>query len=119
MTEPWFDPNRFGAYFGAIVGGGGGSLVGLLGALMGVLLPRGFGRAWFKAAGTVLVVVAACMLAVGLFAVAKGQPFGIWYPMVLTGLVLGPNAVVLRLVADKVGAAAERRKMEAQDLRGL
>ena len=33
MNEPWFEPNAFGAWFGAIVGGGGGTLVGLLGAM--------------------------------------------------------------------------------------
>ena len=34
-VTPWFDPNTFGAYYGAIMGGGGGTLGGVLGGLGG------------------------------------------------------------------------------------
>src|SRR4051812_19966851 len=89
MTQPWFDENLFGALYGGIGGGVGGSLVGLWGGLVGMLASRGKGRAWLIAIGWSFVVVGVVSLIFGLYALAAGQPYGIWYSPCLVGLVLG------------------------------
>jgi hypothetical protein len=87
MTEPWFEPSSFGAWWGAIVGGGGGSLVGLLGSLTGWLLPRGIGRRWFLAGFAIFALLGLVSLIVGLVALFTGQAYGIWYAFLLTGVL--------------------------------
>ena len=49
MTQPWFDPIRFGALYGGIGGGLLGSLGGILGAAAGTLAPKGKGRSFILA----------------------------------------------------------------------
>ena len=118
MGEPWFDaPNRFDAWSGAIVGGVGGSLVGILGGLAGWLLPRGRGRQFFPAAMAVVMGAGLATLAVGLFALAVGQPYGIWYPLVHAGTLFGVLMAVGLVVVRSVLRGLERRRMEAEDLK--
>jgi hypothetical protein len=117
MSEPWFDPNTFGAWFGTIVGGGGGTLGGLIGAVAGALLPSGKGKRLVFGSMFVLMVVGLVMLAIGLYALVDGQPYGIWYPMVLAGAIFGAVNGGMLLCLRSVGRVIERRKMEADDLR--
>ncbi len=117
MSEPWFDPNTFGAMYGVIGGGVGGSLCGLLGALSGYLAPRGKGRRFVLGAMAFFVLAGVAQLAVGLTAVACGQPYGIWYPMVLCGGIL---AVVVGGLFPGVRARyaqAEQRRIDAETIR--
>ncbi len=117
MSEPWFEPNTFGALFGAIVGGVGGTFAGLVGALAGVLAPRGKGRRlvlglmeWFVALGVALLIF-------GLVALVCGQPFGIWYGPVLSGVL---SIAVMGGLIPMVRARyrqAEQRKLDAEGLR--
>jgi hypothetical protein len=117
MSEPWFDPNTFGAWFGTIVGGGGGTLGGLIGAMAGILLPRGKGKRLVFGSMFVLMVVGLVMMAIGFLALVDGQPYGIWYPMVIAGVIFGIVNGSLLLGLRSVGREMERRKMEADDLR--
>jgi len=87
MVEPWFDPNTFGACFGYVVGGGGGTLLGLTGAAMGVLVPQGRGRRAFTAILGAFLAVGLLALGAGIAALIAHQPFGIWYPFLLCGLI--------------------------------
>jgi len=117
MSEPWFDPNTFGAYCGAILGGGGGSLLGVIGGLAGYFLPRGRGRLVFPAIMAGAALFGLAILAVGVYALGVGQPYGIWHPLVLCGVIFGgvggSTAFSLRRVARQI----EQRRMEAQDLK--
>lgn len=117
MTEPWFDPNRFGALFGAIVGGGGGTFLGLVGAAAGILLPRGRGQTAITVLLGVGAVIGACSGAFGLYALMSRQPFGIWYPPLLTALIFMPICIMQIFLVKRATAMIERRKMEARDLR--
>jgi MFS family permease len=118
MSQPWFDPLQFATHFGAFGGGIGGSLLGILGALTGTLAPRGRGKGvvvglWMLAAGAGI----AC-LATGLVAVADRQPYGIWYPLLLTGFVVGGLATTLLFaVVLPAYRAAEARKLAAEEIR--
>ncbi len=118
MATPWFDPNTFGAWFGAIGGGVGGSLCGLLGAAAGTLAPRGKGRPWILGSMAAMIGLGVLSLGFGIVALVKGQPYGIWYPAVLSGLVVTIVMGSLLPVVRWRYAEAEARRMEAESLRG-
>lgn len=118
MSEPWFsDPNQFGAWFGSIAGGVGGTLAGILGAAAGTLAPRGRGRKVVLGLMTLGAALGGLMALVGAYAFFTGQPYGIWYPLLLCGIifaaVMGPLVPVVRRVYDR----AEQRKLDAEGIR--
>ncbi|MEX0938728.1 MAG: hypothetical protein WDZ59_12780 [Pirellulales bacterium] len=117
MAEPWFEPGTFGAWFGAIVGGGGGTLGGLLGAAIGILAPRGKCRRVLMTCTGAFIAIGIAMLAVGVYALLAGQPYGIWYPMLLSGaiftLVMGSLIPVVRIRFRE----AEMRRITAESIR--
>jgi hypothetical protein len=117
MAEPWFDENTFGALYGAIVGGGGGTLSGLWGSLAGTLAPQGKARAFVLGAAWVIVAFGLSQLAFGLFALTAGQPFGIWFFPSLVGVILTLVVNQLIPVVKQRYAEADARKMEAEALR--
>ena len=117
MTEPWVDPIRFGAFYGAIGGGALGVLGGILGAAAGYLAPRGKGRSFILGAFTALLIIGILHLSVGVFALASDQPYGIWYVLVLTGAILTVVAGALLPVVRKRYAEAETRRIDAAVLR--
>jgi hypothetical protein len=117
MAEPWFDPVWFGALYGAIGGGVGGTLGGLLGAAAGVCAPRGIGRPWILGGMKLVVAVGFASLAFGLYAWSDGQPWGIWYAPVLTGVILSLVTGCLIPVVRRRYDEAEARRMQAADLR--
>ncbi len=113
---PWWSETA-AAWFGGIGGGGGGSLCGVLGMLIGILAPRGIGRR---------VMIPLCVLCVGaggialvasLVALFSGQPYHVWFPLLLTGLVV--TIVMSFMVALAVACyrRIDERKMQAEDLR--
>ena len=103
---PWFeDPNRFGALFGAIVGGGGGTLGGVLGGLSGWLAPKGKGKPFIVGGFIAFIALGVVLLIVGLYALIARQPYGIWYPFLLSGAIFcgvmgGLLPVVLKRYRD-------------------
>lgn len=118
MSEPWYDPNMFGALFGSIVGGGGGSLAGILGALAGTLAPRGIGRPWILGAMWCFVAVGIALFGLGLYALLMGQPFGIWYGPLLSGVIFTIVVGCLIPVVRMRYRQAEERRLQAEGLRG-
>ena len=115
MIEWWnaHDGNLYGAIGGSALG----VLGGCLGAAMGVLAPRGKGRGPIIGGMAAVLLVGAAALGVGLFALVRGQPYHVWYPLMLCGslavLVLGPLVPVVRSRYRQ----AEARRMEAEGLR--
>ncbi len=118
MATPWFDPNTFGAWFGAIGGSACGILGGVVGTAAGVLAPRGKGRPWVLGLLWFCVALGLACLAFGLVALASGQPVGIWsWPMYLGGLdAILFGAVGIPVVRRRY-AEAEGRRLEAEALR--
>ncbi|QDT43851.1 hypothetical protein Pan241w_39550 [Gimesia alba] len=117
MDAPWFDPNTFGAWFGMIVGGGGGTLCGLLGALCGILSPRGKGRKFILGGMFVFAIIGLFLFATGLFALLSGQPYGIWYPFLMSGFVFATVNGALIPVIRKNYEQAENRRIAAKSIR--
>jgi hypothetical protein len=113
MTEPWFDPIKFGALYGGIGGGLFGTLGGILGAAAGVLAPKGKGRTVILGSFTLLMGVGIANLILGIYALIDGQPYGIWYPLMLLGIILTAVLGGLRPVVRKRYEEAEMRKMDA------
>jgi hypothetical protein len=117
MTTPWFDPNSFGAWFGALGGSACGILGGVVGTAAGVLAPRGKARPWVLGLIWACVGLGVACVGFGLVALASGQPLGIWsWPIYLGGLtiiVFGGNIPGVR----RRYAEAETRRLHAEALR--
>ena len=109
-TVAWWTNRQAG-----LIGGIAGSVVGVLGGVIGTL--AGFGRARRLVLGLVAAMIifgVACLLA-GIVAVAMSQPYAVYYPLLLMGLictlVFGLNYPMIR----RSYAQRELRKMEALD----
>jgi hypothetical protein len=112
MSEPWFDPNLYAWIPGTALG----VLGGFWGSMVGVLAPRGKGKAIVLGSLAILLGASVVMLGLGILAILENQPYGVWYGFLLAGvigvIVLGSLAPVT-LVRYR---EAEMRKMEARDL---
>jgi hypothetical protein len=118
MTQPWFEPNLFGALYGGIAGGGGGALIGIFGGLIGsVLAPRAIGRRWVLGGMGFVVLLGLAQLGFGLYALLAGQPYGIWFPPTLCGVIYAAVVGSLIPVIRRCYAEAEARRMDAEAIR--
>lgn len=118
MIEPWFDPNKFGAYYGGIGGSVVGILGGTLGAMSGYLAQKGKARSLILGGFTVFVVLGVIHLAAGLYALMSGQPYGIWYPLVLLGGIMTGLFGMLRPVVRQRYREAEMRATQTSGAPG-
>jgi hypothetical protein len=112
MTQPWFDPNLYSWIPGAALA----CLAAILACLAARLAPQGRARAFIVRAWIALWVACWILLAAGLVALGNHQPYGIWYGLLLPGvigtLVLGGNLlVILKRYRD-----VEDRRLAAKDL---
>lgn len=114
MPGQWWSPLWAAKWTGAL-GGGFGALAGILGALSGLLIPRGRGRRFLMGVFGVLAVVSAGTLCAGLVALATRQPYWVYAPLLLTGIVATPVIGGSLLVIRKRYEAVEMRKMQAAD----
>ena len=112
MSEPWFDANQWGWLPGTALG----VLGGLWGALAGTLAPHGRGKALVWGTYWVLLAAGGLLLAAGVVAVAGGQPYGVWYGLLLPGVLVLAVVAPLGVVARNRFRMAEERRMRAQDL---
>jgi len=98
-----------------LIGGIAGSLAGLIGALIGVLGARGKGREFVLGTLRVLPIIGTVVLAVGVVALAKSQPYAVYYPLLLLGGILVLLPLGLLRGMRRRYQQLELRKMEAQD----
>lgn len=111
-ATPWWSDRTAGLLGGII-----GSAVGLCGALIGILAGAGRGRWLVLTMMRILIVLGIGSLITGLIALAGGQPYAVYYPLLLCGVVLvfvmGPLYPVTRRRYQQI----ELRKMQAADMR--
>jgi hypothetical protein len=106
----WWDDRT-----GGLIGGIGGSIIGCLGGLIGTLAGMGRARRFVLGLTKALFLVGLVLIGVGLVAVVQSQPYGVYYPLLLAGVisaaVCGGLLRTLRRRYDEL----ELRKMSALD----
>lgn len=114
-AEPWFDlPTQIW------LGVGGGVFAGLWGSALGVmgglLIPKGKGKPLVFGLLFLGLAVGFGMLVAGLVALLSGQPYGVWYPLLLGSFPLTLLAGTFVFVARHRYRQVELRKMQAEEL---
>ena len=113
---PWWD-QQTAILIGAIGGSAVGIVGGAYGALVGVLAPKGIGRRPMLAIHLGLVGFGAVVLIAGIVAASTGQPYLVYYPLLLGGgiltLVLGGLFPAIRTRYRQ----AEVRRLDAEQFR--
>jgi len=116
LEDPTAAPGQWwGGAQAGLIGGIGGALLGCLGGLLGWLSSRGRARRLVLGLMRLLIVLGLVCLALGLFAALDGQPYAVYYPLLLLGgimvLVLGGLFRATRRRFEEL----ELRRMRAQD----
>lgn len=107
----WWDDRTAG-----LVGGIGGSILGCLGGLMGTLGGFGKGRRFVIGLAVLITLSGVAALVVGLVALGVGQPYAVYYPLLLLGGILTVVCGGLLPVIRRRYAEIELRRMTAMDL---
>ncbi|MGO8751700.1 MAG: hypothetical protein ACLQNE_37640 [Thermoguttaceae bacterium] len=98
-----------------LIGGIGGSICGILGAMIGILGGIGKARRFVLTLTAALIVFGVACLVLGVIAWSLGQPYGVYYLLLLGGIILtavcGGNLPNLRRRYEQI----ELRKMAAMD----
>lgn len=101
-----------GGWVGAIFG----TLLGCVGGLVGLLVSKGTGRSiTFALLRAMQIVGVACLIA-GVAAVIGSQPYGVYYPLLLIGILCPALGTGLTGTIRKRYDEAELRKMSAMDV---
>lgn len=112
MSEPWFDVITWSWVPGTILG----TLGGIMGGIGGTLASSGKARTFVITTWCFFLICAVVMLILGIVALSSGQPYGVWYGLILPGvmgtIVFGGLLPVLRIRYRE----AELRKMSAKDI---
>ncbi len=111
MVQPWFDPNRY-----AWIPGTAYACAALIVAAFVVwLVPRGRARKPIVRAWVSLWAIAIALILCGLLALVNGQPWGVWYALLLPGIigtaVVGANLFVI----FKRYREVEERRLASKD----
>lgn len=100
---------------GGMVGGIAGSLVGLLGGLVGMLAGSGRGRRVAFGALAMIQAIGAIALVSGIVALLRAQPYPVFYPLLLIGVLASGLPIALTPTLRKRYEDSELRRMAALD----
>ena len=106
----WFS-NRTAGWIGGIVG----SLIGIWGALIGVMSGRGKARGFVLNSATTLLVIGVVGLIAGVAALATAQPYAVYYPFLLFGSILIFVMGFLRRTMSLRYEQLELKRMQSMD----
>lgn len=97
------------------IGGIGGSVLGCLGSILAVLAAKGRCRGFVVWTSLALIVMGIMAFVVGVAAVVIGQPYAVWFPLLLIGFLL-LSILPFRLRQYQKGYEdLEMRRMAAMD----
>jgi hypothetical protein len=100
---------------GGLVGGIGGGLIGVFGAVVGGLVSRRKARGFVLGSMRVLAAFGVLLLAVGALALATSQPYAVYFPLLLGGVILVGVFGSGYRTARRAYEDAELRRMRALD----
>jgi len=106
----------FGGRSAGLLGGIGGALIGLWGALIGILASRGKARHFVLGSANALLVIGIASLVGGVAAVATAQPYAVYYPLLLIGIILVVVFVKMRGNLSARYEQLELKKMQSMDV---
>jgi len=110
VAGQWWDSRTAG-----LLGGIAGGILGCLGALIGVLSGMGKARGFVMLLVNLIVYVGLVILAAGVVALVRSQPYAVYYPLLLIGglavVIMRPTRNTLRRRYEQL----ELRKMDAMD----
>lgn len=112
----WWDSATAGL-IGAIGGGFFGLFGSVIGPVMGICAPKGKAKGFVLGSLIVAAVIGAAFLIAGIVALATGQPYHVWYPLVLIGGVGSVVPSVLLPIARLRYRQAEQRRIDASAIR--
>lgn len=113
---PWWSEHA-AAWIGGGAGGGLGMIAGLYGAMCGMLAPRGLCRTLVLSIHVTVLALGVVSLIVGASALLAGQPYHVWYPLGLIGMVMAFVMGGLLPVVLIRYRQAEARKLAAAEIR--
>jgi hypothetical protein len=109
--EPWFDPNQYAWIPGTVFG----STAGIMGGMVGWLVPRGKGRRFILTGWITLWASAFALGCAGMVALLNGQPWGVWYALLLPGVIGTIVMGATLLIILKSYREVEQRRLSAKD----
>lgn len=112
MATPWFDPNVFAWLPGTALG----VALGVWGGVVGLLAPRARGRRVVISVTWLLAAASVALLVAGLAGLAAGQPYGVWYGLLLPGLIGSTLTPGLLIALRPAYRSAEERRMQVRDI---
>jgi len=98
-----------------LIGGIGGGLLGLWGALIGVLASRGRARAFVLGSANALLLIGIAALIGGGVAIVSAQPYAVYYPLLLIGVILVFVIGKLRGTLSARYEEIELKRMQSMD----
>lgn len=114
-VTPWFsNPGAVGGILGASIGVLGG---GIYGPLVGVCASQGKARKLVMGYHFAMLGLGVVLLLVALYALIAGQPYGIWFGMLMPGALLVVLMIALTPMIRMRYREAEQRKLSAQEFR--
>ena len=120
-TNPWM--STYGdtvvqtPHIDALAGAGVGVLGAVYGTTVGLLAPRGKARGLVLGLHWTLLAIGVVLLAAGITALATGQPYGVWYALLLPGGLVTILMVVFLPIVRLRYQQARQRRLEAEEFR--
>ena len=114
QVQPWF--TNVGVV-GGLLGGTIGVLGGIYGTSLGVLVPRGRGRRFVVGFTLAFLAMGVILLVAGVTALVTGQPYGVWYSLLLPGALATILMSIFTPLVRVLYRQADHRRLEAEEFR--
>lgn len=111
LTGHWFGNRNAG-----LIGGIGGGLLGLWGALIGILAGQGKARRFVLGSANLLLIIGISSIVGGVVALASAQPYVVYYPLLLIGIIIVAVIGKLRGTLAARYEQLELKRMQSMDI---